>query len=153
MAHSLGGTRSIVVFAVLAGCGRGGPAGQVFTRQVPATPPAIVRSAVTTFSDHGVAVAVADEPAGRVRTAPVNLRASSGAGQADDRLTCPAAAGATAPPDTAPVTVVFELRVKPVPGGSIVALDTRREDNRSRCGVKSSFVAQLLDEITQGTRR
>ena len=58
----------------LVGCGTGGNVTQEFTRQVPATPAAIVGSAVTTFSNHGFPVAVADEPAGKVRTAPVNLR-------------------------------------------------------------------------------
>jgi hypothetical protein len=145
---------AVMALAALAGCGRGSTATQVFTRQVPATPAAIVGSAVTTFSNHGIPVAVADEPGGKVRTAPVNLRGSLASRSPDDRVACPAPAGdTTGAADTAPVTVTFQITVKPVPDGSIVSLDARRENTSSRCVVKSAFVAQLLEEITQGARR
>jgi hypothetical protein len=144
----------LLALAALAGCGRDRSATQVFTRQVPATPAAIVGSAVTTFSNHGISVAVADEPGGKVRTAPVNLRGSLASGSPDDRVTCPALAGDTAgAANTAPVTVTFEIKVKPVSDGSVVSLDAKRENAGSGCVVKSTFVAQLLEEITQGARR
>jgi hypothetical protein len=143
-----------VMALALVGCGRDSTPTQVFTRQVPATPAAIVGSAVTTFSNHGIPVAVADEPGGKVRTAPVNLRGSLPSGSPGNRLTCPAPAGdTTGAADTAPVTVTFEVKVKPVPDGSIVSLDARRENTSSRCVLKSGFVAHLLEEITQGARR
>jgi hypothetical protein len=143
-----------VMALALVGCGRDRTPTQVFTRQVPATPAAIVRSAVTTFSNHGIPVAVADEPGGNVRTAPVNLRGSLPSSSPADRVTCAAPAGdTTGAADTAPVTVTFEVKVKPVPDGSIVSLDARRENTSSRCVLKSAFVAQLLEEITQGARR
>jgi hypothetical protein len=144
---------SVVALIALAGCGRGDTNTQSFTRQVPATTAAIVGSAVTTFSNHGISVAVADEPGGKVRTAPVNLRGSLALGSPDDRVACPAAAGGTTgPPDTGPVTVTFQIKVKPVPDGSIVSLEARRENAGSGCVVKSTFVAQLLEEIIQGAR-
>ena len=145
----------VMTLAALAECGRDRDSTtQVFTRQVPAPPAAIVGSAVTTFSNHGISVAVADEPGGTVRTAPVNLRGNLPSDAPDDRIACPAAAGdTTGAADTGPVTVTFQLKVKPVPDGSIVSLDARREKSSGRCVVKSTFLAQLLDEITQGARR
>lgn len=143
-----------MALAALAGCGGDSTTSQVFTRQVPATPAAIVGSAVTTFSNHGIPVAVADEPGGKVRTAPVNLRGSLASGSPDDRVACPALARDTAgAADTAPVTVTFEIKVKPVSDGSVVSLDAKRANAGSGCIVKSTFVAQLLEEITQGARR
>jgi hypothetical protein len=142
---------AVSALAALAACGGGTT--QVFTRQVPATPAAIVGSAVTTFSNLGIPVAVADEPDGKVQTAPVDLRAGLASGSPGDRVACPArGGGATSAPDAIPVAVTFEVKVKPVPDGSIISLDVKRENDRSRCVVKSSFVAQLLDTITQGAR-
>ena len=142
---------SVLGFIALAGCGRGDTNIQSFTRQVPATTAAIVGvPAVTTFSNHGISVAVADEPGGKVRTAPVNLRGRLALGSPDDRVACPAAAGdTTAPPDIGPVTVTFQIKVKAVSDGSIVSLEARRENAGDGCGVKSTFVAQLLEEIVQ----
>ncbi len=137
----------------LVGCGRGGSVTQEFTRQVPATPAAIVGSAVTTFSNHGFPVAVADEPAGKVRTAQVNLRGRLASGSPDDRVACsPAAGNLAGARDTAPLTVTFQLRVKSVPDGSIIALNARQGSGGPSCTLKSTFVMQLLDEITQGSR-
>lgn len=137
----------------LVGCGRGGSVTQEFTRQVPATPAAVVGAAVTTFSNHGIPVAVADEPAGKVRTAPVNLRGRLASGSPDERVACPTAAGNSAGAlDTAPLTVTFQLRVKSVPDGSIIALNARQGSGTASCTLKSTFVMQLLDEITQGSR-
>jgi hypothetical protein len=137
----------------LAGCGRGGSITQEFTRQVPATPAAVVGAAVTTFSNHGIPVEVADEPAGKVRTAPANLRGRLASGSPDDRVACPTAAGNSAgAPDAAPLTVTFQLRVKSVPDGSIIALHARQGSGTPSCTLKSTFVMQLLDEITQGSR-
>jgi hypothetical protein len=151
----IGCTCAALILTGLPGCRRGGTDDQVFTRQVPAPPAAIVGSAVATFANHGISVAVADEPGGKVRTAPVNLREGLATGSPDDRIACPAVAGDTSgtPRDNARVTVTFEVRAKAVRDGSVVTLEAKREDTRSGCVVKSTFVAQLLDQITQGARR
>lgn len=151
----IGCTSATLILTGLPGCRRGGTNDQVFTRQVPATPAAIVGSAVATFANHGITVAVADEPGGKVRTAPANLRGVLATGSPDERVACPALVGDTsgAPQDSVRVTVTFEVRAKDVRDGSIVTLDAKREDTRSGCVVKSTFIAQLLDQITQGARR
>ena len=146
--------RTGLVLAALAACGRHESTTQSFTRQVPASMPVIVRSAVTTFSNHGFTVEVADEPGGLVRTAPLDLHGALPSGSPEDRVACAVPAGdTTAARDSTPVTVSFEVTVKSVSGGSVVMLSARQEHTGGGCAVKSAFVAQLLDEITQGARQ
>jgi hypothetical protein len=143
---------SAFVLTALSGCRSDGTRTQSFTRQVPASTAAIVESAVKTFSDYGISVTVADEPGGKVQTAPADLKGRLASGSPDDRVTCepgPAASDAT----SSPLMISFQVTVRPVSGGSVVLLEARRESGGNGCIVKSTFVAQLLDGVVQGARR
>jgi hypothetical protein len=138
---------SVSVAMLLAACGSGvvasgggRPSAQQFTREVNAVPAELVRSAAKVFGRYGIPIAEADEPEGRMRTTPVNLR--SMARRFDEApLSC-----AQGTPREADVQVTLELRVRRTDDGSAMTLETKRS-GKADCVVRAQFVLSLLDEI------
>ncbi|MGH7632030.1 MAG: hypothetical protein ACREOF_22060 [Gemmatimonadales bacterium] len=125
---------------VVSGSGR--PSAQQFTREVRAVPARLVQAAVTTFGRYGIPIAEADEPGGRVRTMPANLRAL--ARRFDEApLSCPQGT-----PRATSVPVRFDVRVRRTNDGSALSIETQREGD-SGCVVRAAFVSTLLDEIAR----
>ena len=122
------------------------PTTQTFSRDVDATPAMVVTSTVKVFGDHHIPIAVADQPSGTVRSAPVNLREVL-IGPPDERVTCTSAAAA----DTVgAVMVVLEVKAKGSGNESVVDLNAQRDNQTRACVVHSSVAAALLDEIVAG---
>ncbi len=122
----------------------GRPASLQFTREVRAVPADLVQAAVSVFGRYGIPIAEADEPGGRLRTRPVNLRAM--ARQFDEApLSCPQGT-----PRDKPVLVEFEANVRRTDRGSAMSLETERASDGG-CVVRARFVVTLLDEIVKTT--
>ncbi len=143
----IGALRFPLVLLALAACGSGvvrsgsgQPSSQQFTRAVRAVPANLVQSAVTVFGRYGIPIAEADEPGGRVRTIPVNLRAI--ARRFDEApLSCPQGT-----PREAVVPVTFDVQVRRTDSGSVLSIETQREGDNA-CVVRAAFVSTLLEEI------
>jgi hypothetical protein len=142
---------SPLALVALAACGSGilgsgsSPSSQQFTREVRAVPGALIQSASRTFGRYGIPVLEADEPGGRVRTAPVDLR--SLAGRFDE-------APVTCPQNTTQETRAlfrFEVKVRRTNSGSELSLQSEPE-GKSGCVMRAAFVSSLLDEIAQAVR-
>lgn len=143
--------RCPILVLALAACGGSGavgsgsaqPTSQQFTRDVGTVPGALVKAAVRTFDRYGIPILEANEPNGRVRTVPVDLRAL--ARQFDE-------APVTCPPGIARDTRAlfrFEVKIKRTDRGSSLALESEPE-GKSGCVMRAAFVSSLLDEIASG---
>ena len=136
-----------VVLLALAACGSGvlssgsgRPGTQQFTRSVPAVPRQLIRAGLEVFGRYAIPIAESDEPGGRVRTMPVNLRA-----MANRFATAPVSCVASTPQDE-PVQVQFDLQVRRTDQGSAMTLEADRKGS-SGCVVRTEFISSLLSEI------
>jgi len=139
----------ILLTAALAACGSRGvtsgsgqPSSQRFTREVGTVPGALVKAAVRTFDRYGIPILEANEPDGRVRTVPVDLRAL--ARRFDEApVTCPQGMAR----DTRAL-FRFEVKIRRVDKGSELAIESQ-PDGKSGCIMRAAFVSALLDEIAR----
>jgi hypothetical protein len=126
----------------VADSGTGQPSSQQFTREVGTVPGTLVKAAVRTFDRYGIPILEANEPDGRVRTVPVDLRAL--ARRFDEApVTCPQGT-----PRETRALFRFEVKIKRVDKGSELALQSAPE-GKSGCIMRAAFVSALLDEIAR----
>jgi hypothetical protein len=122
-----------------------GSTAQQFTRAVPAPAQRVVQAAVQTLGDYHIPVATADEAAGFVQSAPVDLTGDWGNAPAQDRVNCPSDAIASGQ------KLQFAVQVNPTATGSTLSLQAMpyvtKKGSVGGCVLKAEFLSRLLDDI------